>query len=287
MKSERSDSFTSLAGRIMGSPTMPPACWDSCGKSSPRAHPVQAHWWCTAGKQSSRASWRNHSGWWVQGHLCGWWVCFRTSEWWWLYILGALNATGVYLFRGLILYYVNFTLIKYLKSSSSSMVLLHPLTDPPFHSVLVQGGLAVSSSLISCWTWLKGKGSLTSTTASGSCGHGGWTWCKQRYSRSSPSLGPWSLRPLLDLPISGPRTQGIQAIICSSDLPGIPCSFPPSLPPFLLFVLPFINKPNKPTSFPGNRIKSSNLHIFFCVKGPKKVLLSAQTFSTIAFYSIF
>lgn len=53
MKSERSDSSTSPAGRITGSLTMPRGCWDSSGRSNPRARPVQARWWCTAGKQSA------------------------------------------------------------------------------------------------------------------------------------------------------------------------------------------------------------------------------------------
>lgn len=50
MKSERSDSFTSLAGPITGSLTMPQGCWDSSGRSNRRARPTQAHWWCTAGE---------------------------------------------------------------------------------------------------------------------------------------------------------------------------------------------------------------------------------------------
>lgn len=52
-KSERSDSFTSPAGQTTASPTTPLACWDLSGRSNPRAHPMQAHWWYTAGKESS------------------------------------------------------------------------------------------------------------------------------------------------------------------------------------------------------------------------------------------
>lgn len=58
MKSERSGSFTSLAGRIMESPIMPQGCWDSSDKLNPRAHPIQAHWWYTAGKRSPPELWK-------------------------------------------------------------------------------------------------------------------------------------------------------------------------------------------------------------------------------------
>lgn len=58
MKSERSDSFTSLAGQITGFLTMPQGCWDSSGRSNPRAHPTQGHWWCTAGKWHAQSLWK-------------------------------------------------------------------------------------------------------------------------------------------------------------------------------------------------------------------------------------
>lgn len=54
MKSERSDSFTSRVGRITGSPTTPLVFLDLSGRSNPRVHLMQAHWWYTAGKESSR-----------------------------------------------------------------------------------------------------------------------------------------------------------------------------------------------------------------------------------------
>lgn len=49
MRSGRSGSFTSPAGRTTACPTTPRVCWGSSAESSPRRWPTPGPWWFTAG----------------------------------------------------------------------------------------------------------------------------------------------------------------------------------------------------------------------------------------------
>lgn len=134
-----------------------------------------------------------------------------------------------------------------------------PLIDISFHSVLVPGGPAVSSLSTSCWTWRKGKGWWTSITVSGSCGHGGWTWCRRRYCApiSPHQFLDWSPGPPVHPYPPVPRRKETLAILSANSLKekvtqlAAFLSFLPSP-----FSFSFHNQTKKPTSLAGNRLCS-------------------------------
>lgn len=217
MRSGRSDSFTSQAGRTTACPIMPPACWGLLGESSPRLWPTLGPWWFTAGwlislcmralsyhilelivfwailftqqieSQQCSASWRValctdlYYSWCFREQPTLIWRkhCLFQDKWYFLVdIITCLQNSKVWLSEG-----VSLSLYVY----GTANIFIPKLLSRRLMELLlcrsaapVLDGQAASSSSTSCWTWRSEREWWTSITVWGSCGPGGSTWSRLR-----------------------------------------------------------------------------------------------------------